>query len=518
MKADVLIIGGGLGGTLAAFSAARMGKRVILTEETDWIGGQLTSQAVPPDEHPWIEEFGCTESYRTFRNHVRDYYRDHYPMKEEARKDAHLNPGSAWVSRISHEPRVAKKILEDMLQPYRSNGQIQLLLNCKPVSVAVKDDQIDSVIVASFNNDQIELQGTFVLDATECGDLFPLAEIEYRIGAESRSMTNEPHALEDYHPDDMQSFTQVFALEYDKTGHHVIEKPDMYDHWRAYKASFLEHHQLSWEIPDADTGKSKMFRMFTHGDQLGLWEYRRIIDPTLFEKGFFKRDISLINWPQNDYWEGGIIDVSAEERDKHLYESKQLSLCLLYWLQTEAPRDDGGYGYPGLKLCPDVMGTEDGFAKHPYIRESRRIEALETVVEQDINADVSPYEGVRVRPNSVGIGAYRIDLHPTTKSHRLFYARSYPFEIPLGALIPKRMKNLIPACKNIGSTHLTNGCMRVHPVEWNIGESAGALAAFAIEEKLSLKQIYDHEEYTKEFQQQLQQLGVHLHWPEVSVL
>ncbi|MDQ3660753.1 MAG: FAD-dependent oxidoreductase, partial [Actinomycetota bacterium] len=56
LEADVLVIGGGAGGVSAALTAARLGRRVILTEETDWIGGQLTAQGVPPDEHPWIEQ------------------------------------------------------------------------------------------------------------------------------------------------------------------------------------------------------------------------------------------------------------------------------------------------------------------------------------------------------------------------------------------------------------------------------------------------------------------------------
>jgi NADPH-dependent 2,4-dienoyl-CoA reductase/sulfur reductase-like enzyme len=51
---DVLIVGGGTGGVAAALAAAGAGHRVILTEETDWIGGQFTAQAVPPDEHLWI--------------------------------------------------------------------------------------------------------------------------------------------------------------------------------------------------------------------------------------------------------------------------------------------------------------------------------------------------------------------------------------------------------------------------------------------------------------------------------
>ena len=67
MKTDILIVGGGTGGVAAALSAAARGKRVVLTEETDWIAGQLTSQGVPPDEHPWIESFGCTARYRLFR-------------------------------------------------------------------------------------------------------------------------------------------------------------------------------------------------------------------------------------------------------------------------------------------------------------------------------------------------------------------------------------------------------------------------------------------------------------------
>src|SRR5207248_3206548 len=70
LSADVVIVGGGVGGCAAALAAARAGARVILTEKTDWLGGQLTSQAVPPDEHPWIESFGCTRLYRRFRDGI----------------------------------------------------------------------------------------------------------------------------------------------------------------------------------------------------------------------------------------------------------------------------------------------------------------------------------------------------------------------------------------------------------------------------------------------------------------
>ena len=82
-----------------------------------------------------------------------------------------------------------------------------------------------------------------------------------------------------------------------------------------------------------------------------------------------------------------------------------------------------------------------------------------------------------LRPDRVpglrGVGNYRIDLHPSTGGDNYIDIGSVPFEIPLGALVPRRVRNLLPAGKNIGTTHITNGCYRLHPVEWNIGEVAG---------------------------------------------
>jgi hypothetical protein len=518
MKAEIIVIGGGIGGCTAALAAAKLGRRVIMTEETKWIGGQLTSQAVPPDEHKWIEQFGCTSTYRQFRDRVRAYYRDNYPLKEEAKNNRLLNPGNGWVSRLAHEPRVALTILYDMLMPYLSSGKVTILLETKPVAASVEDDTVDSVVVERFDrHERITLIGQYFLDATECGDLLPLTGVEYVTGAESKSDTGEYHAPNEANPQDMQSITHVFAVEYLDGEDHTIEKPAQYEIWKAYQAPFLQHKQLSWYAPDAATGGSKPFEMFHHEDLWGLWDYRRIIDRSIYEDGFYDGDISLINWPQNDYWLGSILDVSEEERKKHLEGAKQLSLSVLYWLQTEAPRPDGGKGYPGLRLRPDVLGTEDGLAMHPYIRESRRIKALFTIVEEYINADARGALGIKEYEDSVGVGSYHIDLHPTTVTGQFFYTNSYPFEIPLGSLIPIRVKNLLPACKNIGATHITNGCIRVHPVEWNIGESVGYLAGFSILKNVLPRQVRENKELLKEFQSLLIEQGIELHWdPSVN--
>ena len=116
--ADIVIVGGGLGGCAAALAALRAGRTVVLTEPTDWIGGQLTSQAVPPDEHPWIEQFGANASYG---RSGRDPRLLSPPLPHDRRgagEPRYFNPGNGGVSKLCHEPRVALAVLTDMLAPY----------------------------------------------------------------------------------------------------------------------------------------------------------------------------------------------------------------------------------------------------------------------------------------------------------------------------------------------------------------------------------------------------------------
>lgn len=519
MRADVVILGGSLGGCAAALSAARMGMRVIMTEETDWIGGQLTSQAVPPDEHPWIERFGCTRSYRELREGIRLYFRRHFPLTREAQTDPELNPGNGYVSRLCHPPRVALAVLEAMLAPYTTSGRLQLLLQHKPILAETDSDSITSVTVENLNNeDRTVLVAPYFLDATELGDILPLAGVEYVTGSESKTRTDEPHALDEADPLDMQSITHCFALDYLPGEDHTIEKPETYEFWKDYQADFWPDKHLSWFSPhtkQADAAEVREWSLFPEPNKFPLWTYRRLIDENMFSSEAFQSDISLINNPQNDYWLGPIIEVDQAEIDKNLHAAKELSLAFLYWMQTEAPRPDDGHGYPGLRLRRDIVGTEDGLAKYVYIREARRIEAEYTIVEQDLSSLVRP-DQAKEYADSVGVGGYHVDLHPSTGNRSYINVYPHPFQIPLGSMIPIRVDNVLPACKNIGTTHMTNGCYRLHPVEWNIGEAAGVLAAYCISNGLQPRQVRNEASYLDDFQRTLIRQGFELQWPNIG--
>ena len=527
--ADLLVVGGGLGGCAAALSAARSGLRVVLTEETDWIGGQLTSQAVPPDEHRWIESFGATRTYRQLREVIRDYYRRNYPLTAAARGTPMLNPGGGSVSRLCHEPRVALAALYEMLAPHISGGRLTILLNQRPVAADVTGDRVTSVTVRHSSGDQTVLTAPYVVDATELGDLLPLTGTEYVTGFESQKDTGEAHAPAKAEPANMQAHTWCFPIEYRDGEDFTIDRPAQYEFWRDYVPALTPAwpgRLFSWTYSNPVNLSPRTLAFDPAREAAGWWPYRRIANRAAFAPGTYPGSISLVNWPQNDYLLGNLYEVSKAEAAKHIEGTKQLSLSLMYWMQTAAPRPDGGTGWPGLRLRPNLVGTTDGLAKAPYVRESRRIRAEFTVVEKHVSTAARMEETGQTRhevtatpfSDSIGVGSYRIDLHPSTGGDNYIDLSSLPFEVPLGALIPQRMENLIAGAKNIGTTHITNGCYRMHPVEWNVGEVAGALAAHCLATKTHPSALRASEEKLREFQRRLQSQGVEIKWPRVTTL
>jgi hypothetical protein len=526
---EVAVIGGGLGGVAAALAAARAGRRVVLTEDSDWIGGQLTSQAVPPDEHPWIEQFGCTASYRELRDGVREHYRRWYPLSPCSRADPHLNPGRAVVSTLAAEPRAGLAVLEAILAPYRAADRIRVLTGHRPVAATVDGDRVGAVTLAGPDGGRVTVVAPYVLDATETGELLPLAGVEHVTGAESRRDTGEPHAPARAAPMNMQAISWCFAVDHRAGEDHVIDRPGSYGFWRDRRPPGWPGPLLSLTAPVPRTGEPAT-RTFTPnpapgagpvvdhrttGGDMELWTFRRIAARSTFRPGFLDSDITLVNWPMIDYCEGPVHTVPPDEAARHLAGARDLSLSFLYWLQTGAPRPDGGTGWPGLRLRPDVTGTADGLAMRPYLRESARIVAVRPVVEQDVAyVEGGPAGPVRY-PDSVGVGSYRIDLHPSTGGDGYIDVAARPFEIPLRALVPVRVENLLPAAKNIGTTHVTNGCFRLHPVEWNAGEASGALAAYCLDRGVRPRQVAGDRSLVEEFQARLHAAGVELHWPAV---
>ena len=490
---DVAVLGGSLGGVQAARAACECGLHVYLCEATDWLGGQMTSQAVPPDEHRWINIQGATASYMAYRHSIREHFLQDPAAAEAMRAQGDFIPGNAWVSRLAHDPRVSERYFRASLAPFVEQGLLTIAYSTRLLSAQVQGDRVLSVLTANEKGEQECIAARFFLDATDTGELLPLTGTEYRIGAESREETGEPNAPEKGDREDQQPITWVGALRL-YSERPEMKKPESYDYFASLSVRGLP--LFSWEAYGA--GGVTRFGMFD-GDvapgSLGMWSYRRIQYPPFFTDK--RSEISLLNWQQNDYMFGNIID--DPQSAHHLEMARKQTKCCAYWLWSQ--------GYP-VALDGEMLGTSDGLAKAPYIRESRRIIAKRTILEQEIAKKWNPVP--RVRRDSVGVGHYSLDVHLTTRTRTTFYEEAQPFEIPLSAMIPVRMLNLLPAGKNIGTTHLTGGCFRLHPVEWTVGEAAGYLAAFCVHHALLPRDVL--EKPLDDFQSLLISRGFQLHW------
>jgi FAD dependent oxidoreductase len=210
-----------------------------------------------------------------------------------------------------------------------------------------------------------------------------------------------------------------------------------------------------------------------------------------------------------------------------------------------------------LKGLDSPMGTAHGLSKFPYIRESRRLigrysyaapkgfSVDETDVSRqdyhqshyaqsltgdayrnlltsmaglnviDVITDKIPLDEVKLRsrsrlyPDSVGIGQYPIDFHPCMAEsppekpgnierpgERQGASRTYPYQIPLRAMIPPRIDNLIVTGKNIATSHISSATYRVQSFEWSAGAAAGTTAAFALEQNLLPYQLIENIPHT----------------------
>jgi hypothetical protein len=541
LATDVLIVGGGCGGSAAALALVEAGVSCVLTEPTTMLGGQLSSQGVPPDENPWIDgngpgapaDFvGANRSYVRLRSLIREKLVD--GLTPRARAQPLLNPGGGWVSRLCFEPRLADVGIRQMIRALPEHACLTIECGWRPIGADTDGDHVRAVTFETASGTAV-IRARIILDATEDGEVLALAGIEHAIGGESSDIYGELHApahgSSEIEAIDQQACTWCFAVEHDPLGEHVIDKPASYDAWRDYVPEMQPAwtgRLFSWTVPSHNEAGRLTLSLVPPPDApaegLELWRYRRIVDGSAHADG--RPDVSLMNVVQMDFWRAPLLGVSPEARDRALQGAREQSKCFLYWMQTDAPRHDSDSrtGYPGLRLSGAALGSRDGFALAPYIREPRRMSAMTMLTEAHVGALQRREQGERLVDetefvrggrfaDSIAIGHYPVDLHPSCSGRNSVYVDACPLQIPLRALLPRRVRNVIASGKCLGVSHIANGCTRLHPVEWAVGEAAGTLAAMCVRDGEEPHAVAEQRARVVALQERLAERGVPLRWP-----
>ncbi|MEA5602684.1 FAD-dependent oxidoreductase [Nostoc sp. UHCC 0252] len=428
--ADVLVVGGGTGGTAAAIQAARRGAKTILVSEFCWLGGMLTSAGVSVPDGNELEAFQ-TGLWGAFLQELRQ------------RQPGGLD--NSWVSFFSYDPQIGAEIFADWVQELPNlhwiSGQV-------PIDVFRQGDSITGVRFADF-----AVTAKIILDGTELGDLLALVDIPYRWGWELQSEWGEPSA-----PVSFNSFTKKYPVQ---APTHVVLMQDFGD-------------AMSPEIPAAPNYDPSQFT--------GAWDSYGA--ETFLNYGRLPGGRFMINWPicGNDYGQGvGRLIESDVSRDEFIQECRWHSQNFAHFIQNQLGRR---YGL-AEKVFPHASTA---FALHPYYRESRRLVGLTTVREQDI----LPIAGGTVASifnDAIAIGNYANDHHYPgvqfpLQPKSIFWGGRWtgtPFTIPYSSLIPATTDGFLVCEKNISVSHIANGATRLQPVVMGIGQAAGMAAAICVE-------------------------------------
>ena len=435
LEADVLVVGGGTGGTAAALQSARLGARTIVAEPTPWLGGMLSAAGVSATDGNHRLPSGI---WREFRERVYAHYGG-----PEA-----VNTG--WVSNTHFEPHVADRIFKEMAAAELS---LRVLFRHRFVDVVKEGTRVRGAVLEDLpTGRRVEVRAKVVVDGTDLGDVLARAGASFDLGLEADSVSGENAGIA-ASSDVVQDLTWCAILkDYGPGADRTIPRPARYDPAEFDCSSTSHCKDATREKPTVDA--------------------RKMLDYARLPGGKY-----LVNWPNrgNDTYLN-VVGLDDAAREKALLAAKETTLRFVYFIQNEL-------GFRNLGLADDEYPTEDRLPFVPYHREGRRLRGVVRFTARDIE---EPF-GARdpLYRTGVSVGDYPIDHHhkrnPQAPQH-LWFVPVPSFSVPLGALVPETTDGLVVADKAISVSNVANGTTRLQPVVLLTGQAAGTLAALAARE------------------------------------
>lgn len=490
-KYDIVVAGAGTGGWAAAVQAARMGRSVLLLEETEWIGGQMAAAAVTSmdESGPLVRERGI---YREFHESMVAWYysKDKCPFMAYfwGRSTQNQQEGG-------YEPLAAQKMLYGFIQDASQKaaaypgGRLDVLLFTKVTDVIKKGNAITGVklLQGADGGKKKQVACRILVDATEYGDLIPLTGAPYRVGNTKSRDRNMAGAVQDH------TYTGVIREYPGGLPEHLklITPPPGYEkHGRRYATRVLNG---DWELHRG----ARMYRA-----ELAWRGMADSHSPLVGKTSQLRHTLTGLNGG-NDYPTTVATIEVEQQRLKDEREGIYRTLAKIYYLQNElgvpwSVAEDQGYNTPYNRAMMRKRGIPEAFmhiAVHlpqmPYVRESRRIEGVKMLVADDL----ARWENAVHQRTSVAVGDYFMDLHRTDEFYEKDlddedYAKNGgPFQVPFEAFIPLKLDGFLPAEKNFSQSRLVNGATRLQPITMLTGQAVGTIAALAVEKNLQPRHL-----------------------------
>ena len=540
LSCSVLVVGGSTAAYTATLGALQAGTDVCLAQPQPVFGGQFTTQALPNAEDNRLVKVGSRFkrlAQETFSMSVSQrWFRDRQRQLQTVAGQRLLKGDADSGNTLLTTPLVAARAMNEAIAPYLAEGKLILIPFAVPVAVLGREEkgQLRQVSGVAFENTRshhnFTVYSKITIEATELGDILAIGKIASRVGQEARHETAETRLPEAAYLDCQQAFAVAAAYEQPATGDaDPVAAPEGYG--EAPWLQFQDFSRPDWRQSGEPTPRSTpgFFSQALQTFRDRYFKSNPAAPPPspekLAEKSLANGKTSLVKRPEGqsnlfycaiDYTHGLLVGTSLKERRRHLRQARDRVRAYLHFLQAK--------GEETIKPRQDITWTPDGIALSPYVREARRGVAL-TTIKHDHIAKAFYLRQARSHcfADSIGIGYYpyiefcgaaHVPQAQPSKSVRLTgkERQVLPFTIPLAALAPETTDGLILSSKSIGTTHITNAVYRMHSVEWAIGEAGGHLAAFALKEWVSIRDVAQDEKLLRKFQGHLARNGIPLFW------
>ncbi len=430
---DVLVIGGGTGGTAAGIQSARQKIKTIIVEPSPWLGGMLTAAGVSATDGNHNLASGLWQEFR-------EQLHAHYGTK---------NLATGWVSNTLFEPHVGNSIFNALCA--KEKKYLTIFYGWQLHKIIKQANKIVGAVFINSSKQLLTIKSKICIDATEAGDVLALSGTAYDCGMEDAAYSGEAIALAKNNI--IQDLTWVAILkDYGPGTDNTISRPIGYDSTKFFKSCLSKFCNDTANVP---------------------WTAAKMLNYGKIINGKY-----MINWPAsgNDYYINAI-ENTPQEREKKFAAAKNHTLQFVYYIQKEL-------GYKNLGLANDEFATDDKLALIPYNRESRRMKGLVRLNNNDL---VKPFEQHNaLYRTGISVGDYPIDHHhhKNEAAPKIKFTFVNSYNIPLGSLIPQKTEGLIAAEKNISVSNIVNGTTRLQPVVLLTGQAAGALAAYCVHKKI----------------------------------
>ena len=502
---DIIIAGGGTGGISAAIQAARMGASVLVVEPSTWIGGQATAAGVSTMDDMSRQKSGI---YLDFINRIKHYY----DTRGKSMATCY------WDTRsVAFEPHIGQEAFVGMINEARRRGTLDFLMLSEIVSVQKSKNTITGVTVRTGEKSRQSYSCKILIDATEYGDVLPLAKTEYRVGNTTSKFIN-PEAM-------VQEIVWPAVIHKYNSGIPSYLKPSTplpgYD--------LAKRNYESYVTADGNNFRNTYpvqipVNFMTHNAYRGLPDSS---NPYSYDASKETRHYitkTSVNWG-NDYpgsygWTNGKrgLPISyIEDRNARLQIEREAlikTLHFIYYVQNELGEEwsvaDDEYKNRILPEAARGLPREwqeivRRMPPIPYVRESRRIIGRHTLTSHELLQNSLSYRDghtSREFSDAIAIGGYILDLHGANTDSDMeweFEEKASttitnrprgPFQVPMNILIPADSDGLIAAEKNLSMSRLAGGALRLQPITMMTGQAAGALAAVCVREGKQPKDIH----------------------------